>query len=96
MLAALYARVSTMRQGNEETIDNQIMAIKDFAKEKGSNEHIHITKSSFERRGGGDVYYIFVLLSDEIRNFLIIPYHIINDWIRIGLADERERILIPH
>jgi len=35
MLAALYARVSTMRQENEETIENQIMAIKDFAKEKG-------------------------------------------------------------
>lgn len=34
MLAALYARVSTMRQENEETIENQVMAIKDFAKEK--------------------------------------------------------------
>lgn len=32
MLAALYARVNTMRQENEETIDNQIMAIKDFIK----------------------------------------------------------------
>lgn len=60
-------------------------------KDLNSNEQIHITKSSFERRGGGDVYYIFVLLSDEIRNFLIIPYHIINDWIRVGLADEREK-----
>lgn len=60
-------------------------------KDLNSNEHIQITKSSFERRGGGDVYYIFVLLSEEIRNFLIIPYHIINDWIRVGLADDREK-----
>lgn len=60
-------------------------------KDLNSSERIHITKSSFEKRGGGDVYYIFVLLSDEVRNFLIIPYHIINDWIRAGLAEEGEK-----
>lgn len=60
-------------------------------KDLSNNEQIHITKSSFERRGGGDVYYIFVLLLNEERNFLIVPYHIINDWIRGGLVDEREK-----
>lgn len=60
-------------------------------KDLSNNEQIHITKSSFERRGGGDVYYIFVLLSNNSRNFLIIPYHIINDWIRTGLAEEKEK-----
>ena len=34
-IAAYYARVSTSRQENEETIENQIMAVKEFAKEKG-------------------------------------------------------------
>lgn len=60
-------------------------------KDLNNHEHIHITKSSFERRGGGDVYYIFVLLLNEARNFLVVPYHIINDWIRAGLVEERER-----
>lgn len=55
------------------------------------NEPISITKSSFEKSGGGDVYYIFVLLSDEKRDFLIIPYHIVNDWIRTGLAKENNK-----
>lgn len=36
MLVALYARVSTQRQENEETIETQIMAIEDFAKK---NKH---------------------------------------------------------
>lgn len=35
MLASFYARVSTQRQENEETIETQILAIRDFAKEKG-------------------------------------------------------------
>lgn len=60
-------------------------------KDLNNNEQIHITRSSFEKRGGGDVYYIFVLLSDKIRSFLIIPFHIINDWIRVGLAEEKEK-----
>ncbi len=34
MLAAVYGRVSTMRQENDETIENQLMAIKDFLKGK--------------------------------------------------------------
>lgn len=58
-------------------------------KDLNNSEQINITRSSFERRGGGDVYYIFVLLSGDTRNFLIIPYHIINDWIRGGLAEEK-------
>lgn len=59
-------------------------------KDLDNNQHINITKSSFEKRGGGDVYYIFVLLSARIREFLIIPYHIINDWVRVGLAEEKD------
>lgn len=35
MLVAFYARVSTQRQENEQTIDTQILAIKDFAKANG-------------------------------------------------------------
>ena len=60
-------------------------------KDLSNNEQIHVTRSSFEKNGGGAVYYIFVLLSDKIRSFLIIPYHIINDWIREGLAEEKEK-----
>lgn len=59
-------------------------------KDLDNDQHISITRSSFEKRGGGDVYYIFVLLSDKVRKFLIIPYHIINDWIRVGLAEEKD------
>lgn len=55
-----------------------------------NNIPIKLTKSSFERSGGGDVYYIFVLLSDEKRDFLIMPFHIVSDWIRDGLAEEKE------
>lgn len=35
MITAFYARVSTQRQENEETIETQILAIKDFAKANG-------------------------------------------------------------
>lgn len=35
MIAALYARVSTQRQENEETIENQLMAIRDYAEKNG-------------------------------------------------------------
>ncbi len=35
MIAALYARVSTQRQEQEETIETQIMAVKDFANKDG-------------------------------------------------------------
>ncbi len=56
-------------------------------KDMSNNHAIILTKSSFEKSGGGDVYYIFVLLSDEKREFLIIPYHIVNDWIREGIAE---------
>lgn len=55
-----------------------------------NNEPIKVTKSSYEKKGGGDVYYIFVLLSKKKREFLVVPYHIIDDWIRVGLAEEKE------
>ena len=58
-------------------------------KDLSNKQAIELTKSSFERSGGGDVYYIFVLLSDKKREFLIIPYHIVNDWIRAGLAEDK-------
>lgn len=65
-------------------------------KDLGRNDPIKITKSSYEKSGGGDVYYIFVLLSEEKRDFLIIPFHIVNDWIGTGLAiDNNKEFLIP-
>lgn len=60
-------------------------------KDLNSNNPIKLTKSSFERSGGGAVYYIFVLLSEKKRDFLILPYHIVNDWIRENLAEVQEK-----
>ena len=60
-------------------------------KDLNSNNPIKLTRSSFERNGGGSVYYIFVLLSEKKRDFLILPYHIVNDWIREKLAEEQEK-----
>lgn len=57
-------------------------------KDLNNNQAIKITKSSFEKTGGGEVYYIFVLLSDDKRDFLIIPYHIMNDWIREKIVED--------
>lgn len=57
-------------------------------KDLSNNQAIKITKSSFEKTGGGEVYYIFVLLSDNNRDFLIIPYHIMNDWIREKIVED--------
>jgi hypothetical protein len=59
-------------------------------KDLSNNEQIRITKSSYARTGGGLVYYIFVLLLNDVRRFLIIPYHIFNDWILEGLVEEKE------
>jgi len=63
---------------------------KDFS----NNIPIKLTKSSFDQTGGGSVYFVFVLLLEEEekekRDFLIIPFHIVNDWIRDGLVDEKE------
>ncbi len=60
-------------------------------KDLSNYKPITLTKSSFERSAGGDVYYIFVLLSGEKRDFLIVPYHIVNDWIREGLAEDTDK-----
>ncbi|MFH1388949.1 MAG: hypothetical protein ABIG86_02945 [Patescibacteria group bacterium] len=57
-------------------------------KDLSNNQAIKITKSSFEKTGGGEVYYIFVLLSENNRDFLIIPYHIMNDWIREKIVED--------
>lgn len=57
-------------------------------KDLSNNQPIKITKSSFDKTGGGEVYYIFVLLSDSNRDFLIIPYHIMNDWIREKIVED--------
>lgn len=57
-------------------------------KDLNNNQAIKITKSSFEKTGSGEVYYIFVLLTEEKRDFLIIPYHIINDWIREKIIED--------
>lgn len=60
-------------------------------KDLGNNQPIKLTKSSYEKTGAGDVYFIFVLLSEKKRQFLIVPYHIVNDWIRAGLVKETEK-----
>jgi len=60
-------------------------------KDLSNNKAISLTKSSFVRTGGGNVYFIFVLLSDKKREFLIVPFHIVNDWIREGLAGESDK-----
>ncbi|KKP34417.1 MAG: hypothetical protein UR23_C0039G0003 [Candidatus Roizmanbacteria bacterium GW2011_GWA2_32_13] len=57
-------------------------------KDLNNNQAIKITKSSFEKTGGGEVYYIFVLLSEDKRDFLIIPYHMMNDWIREKIVED--------
>ncbi len=57
-------------------------------KDLSNNQAIKITKSSFEKTGSGEVYYVFVLLTEEKRDFLIIPYHIINDWIREKIVED--------
>ncbi|OGK46781.1 hypothetical protein A3A93_04005 [Candidatus Roizmanbacteria bacterium RIFCSPLOWO2_01_FULL_38_12] len=59
-------------------------------KDLSNNQAIKITKSSFEKTGSGEVYYIFVLLTDKKRDFLIIPYHIINDWIREKIIEDTD------
>lgn len=76
--------------------DNKTFYFQVKHKDLNSNAPIKLTKSSFEKSGGGSVYYIFVLLSDEKREFLVIPFHIVNDWIREGLAEgQGKEYLIP-
>lgn len=76
--------------------DNKTFYFQVKHKDLNSNAPIKLTKSSFEKSGGGAVYYIFVLLSDEKREFLVIPFHIVNDWIREGLAEgQGKEYLIP-
>lgn len=60
-------------------------------KDLSRNDAIALTKSSFEKSGSGAVYYIFVLLSGKKRDFLIIPFHIVNAWIREGLAEDKDK-----
>lgn len=71
--------------------DNKTFYFQVKHKDLKNNKAINLTKSSFDKRGGGDVYFIFVLLSDDKREFLIIPFHIVNDWIREGLADDTDK-----
>ncbi len=70
--------------------DNNTFYFQVKHKDTGNNQAIKITKSSFEKTGRGNVYYVFVLLSNDKRDFLIIPFHIVNDWIREGIAEATE------
>lgn len=67
--------------------DNNTFYFQVKHKDISNHQAIKITKSSFEKTGRGNVYYVFVLLSNDKRDFLIIPYHIVNDWIREGIAE---------
>jgi len=60
-------------------------------KDLTTNSAIKITRSSFEKTGSGNVFYIFVLLSEEKRDFLIIPYYIVKSWISSGHAREEDK-----
>src|SRR3989344_589305 len=60
-------------------------------KDLSDNKAIKLTKSSFKRTGAGNVYYIFVLLSENKRDFLIIPYYIVKSWISSGHAREEDK-----
>lgn len=71
--------------------DNKTYYFQVKHKDFGNNQSVKITKSSYEKTGGGDVYYIFVLLSGEQRKFLIVPYHRINDWKGDGWLSEEEK-----
>lgn len=75
--------------------DNKTFYFQVKHKDLGGNHPIKLTKSSFDRSGGGNVYYIFVLLSEKKREFLIIPFHIVNDWIREGhaIANDKEYLI---
>lgn len=59
-------------------------------KDLNTNLPIRLRRSTFERSGGGDVYYVFVLLLERKREFLIVPFHIVSDWIREDYAEEKE------
>ncbi|MDO8570799.1 MAG: hypothetical protein Q7R97_04410 [Candidatus Daviesbacteria bacterium] len=70
--------------------DNNTFYFQVKHKDTSNNQAIKITKSSFEKTGRGNVYYVFVLLSNDKRDFLIIPFHIVNDWIREDIAEATE------
>lgn len=70
--------------------DNNTFYFQVKHKDTRNNQAIKITKSSFEKTGRGNVYYVFVLLSNDKREFLILPFHIVNDWIREGIAEATE------
>ncbi len=70
--------------------DNNTFYFQVKHKDLSNSQAIKITKSSFEKTGRGNVYYVFVLLSNEKRDFLIIPFHIVNDWIREAIAEATE------
>jgi hypothetical protein len=89
----LYRGFQAANMPVDEGLD--ILAVKDSNtfyfqvkhKDTSNNQAIKITKNSFERTGRSNVYYVFVLLANDKRNFLIIPFHIVNDWIREGIAE---------
>lgn len=49
------------------------------------NKRPIIFKKSSHEINGGDMYYIFVLLSENIRKFIILPWHIVDGLISQGL-----------
>lgn len=70
--------------------DNNTFYFQVKHKDAGNSQAIKITKSSFEKTGRGNVYYVFVILSNDKRDFLVIPFHIVNDWIREGIAESTD------
>ncbi|MDP3954841.1 MAG: hypothetical protein Q8Q15_00570 [bacterium] len=66
--------------------DNNTFCFQVKHKNIATNLPVEITKSSFEKTGRGTVFFIFVLLSENKRDFIIVPFHIVNDWILEGFA----------
>lgn len=63
--------------------NNQYYYIQVKHKNLDNNKPITFKKTSHEKRGS-NMYYIFVLLSENIRKFIILPYHIVDNWITQG------------
>lgn len=64
--------------------NNKFYYIQVKHKNLDNNKPIKFKRTSHEITGGGAMYYIFVLLSENIRNFLILPWHMVDSWITQG------------
>lgn len=64
--------------------NNKFYYIQVKHKNLNNNKPITFKRTSHEITGGGDMYYIFVLLSENVRKFIILPWHMVDNWITQG------------